>query len=239
MTNRFTERAQRALNASLSAAADLGHTYIGSEHILLGLMADDASIAAKMLRAHGADRTRVREAVVNMAGEGVPSQVSPADMTPRTQKIIQESATLSVHAGQSYIGTEHLLLALLGEGDCVAVRLLDDLNIPVDELKRDVQNFLGASPGAENIGQSRSAGNENQAEQSGGRSRSGKENRRTEKALAGTPTLAQYGRDLTAMAREGRLDPIIGRETETERVIQILSRRTKNNPCLVGEPGVG
>ena len=122
MTNRFTERAQRALNASLSAAADLGHTYIGSEHILLGLMADDASIAAKMLRAHGADRTRVREAVVNMAGEGVPSQVSPADMTPRTQKIIQESATLSVHAGQSYIGTEHLLLALLGEGDCVAVR---------------------------------------------------------------------------------------------------------------------
>ena len=88
MTNRFTERAQRALNASLSAAADLGHTYIGSEHILLGLMADDASIAAKMLRAHGADRTRVREAVVNMAGEGVPSQVSPADMTPRTQKII-------------------------------------------------------------------------------------------------------------------------------------------------------
>ena len=178
MTNRFTERAQRALNASLSAAADLGHTYIGSEHILLGLMADDASIAAKMLRAHGADRTRVREAVVNMAGEGVPSQVSPADMTPRTQKIIQESATLSVHAGQSYIGTEHLLLALLGEGDCVAVRLLDDLNIPVDELKRDVQNFLGASPGAENIGQSRSAGNENQAEQSGGRSRSGKESRR-------------------------------------------------------------
>ena len=239
MTNRFTERAQRALNASLSAAADLGHTYIGSEHILLGLMADDASIAAKMLRAHGADRTRVREAVVNMAGEGVPSQVSPADMTPRTQKIIQESATLSVHAGQSYIGTEHLLLALLGEGDCVAVRLLDDLNIPVDELKRDVKNFLGASPGAENIGQSRSAGNENQAEQSGGRSRNGKENRRTEKALAGTPTLAQYGRDLTAMAREGRLDPIIGRETETERVIQILSRRTKNNPCLVGEPGVG
>ena len=239
MTNRFTERAQRALNASLSAAADLGHTYIGSEHILLGLMADDASIAAKMLRAHGADRTRVREAVVNMAGEGVPSQVSPADMTPRTQKIIQESATLSVHAGQSYIGTEHLLLALLGEGDCVAVRLLDDLNIPVDELKRDVQNFLGASPGAENIGQSRSAGNESQAEQSGGRSRSGKENRRTEKALAGTPTLAQYGRDLTAMARDGRLDPIIGRETETERVIQILSRRTKNNPCLVGEPGVG
>ena len=199
MTNRFTERAQRALNASLSAAADLGHTYIGSEHILLGLMADDASIAAKMLRAHGADRTRVREAVVNMAGEGVPSQVSPADMTPRTQKIIQESATLSVHAGQSYIGTEHLLLALLGEGDCVAVRLLDDLNIPVDELKRDVQNFLGASPGAENIGQSRSAGNESQAEQSGGRSRSGKEIRRTEKALAGTPTLAQYGRDLTAM----------------------------------------
>ena len=84
-------------------------------------------------------------------------------MTPRTQKIIQESATLSVHAGQSYIGTEHLLLALLGEGDCVAVRLLDDPNIPVDELKRDVQNFLGASPGAENIGQSRSAGNENQS----------------------------------------------------------------------------
>ena len=163
MTNRFTERAQRALNASLSAAADLGHTYIGSEHILLGLMADDASIAAKMLRAHGADRTRVREAVVNMAGEGVPSQVSPADMTPRTQKIIQESATLSVHAGQSYIGTEHLLLALLGEGDCVAVRLLDDLNIPVDELKRDVQNFLCASQGEENIGQSRSAGNESQA----------------------------------------------------------------------------
>ena len=239
MTNRFTERAQRALNASLSAAADLGHTYIGSEHMLLGLIADEGSIAYKMLRAHGADRQPIRDAVVNMAGEGVPSQVSPADMTPRTQKIIQESASLSARCGQSYIGTEHLLLALLDEKDCVAVRLLEELNVPVEELKQDVRRFLGTSPGTENAEEAAGTNNEIRKEPTAGRSRNSKDARHTERTLAGAPTLAQYGRDLTAMARVGKLDPIIGRESETERVIQILSRRSKNNPCLIGEPGVG
>lgn len=238
MTNRFTERAQRALNAALAAAADLGHTYIGSEHLLLGLLADEASIASRILRARGVEKKALREAIVKLAGEGGQSPVSASDMTPRVQKIIRDSAALSVDAGQSYIGTEHLLSALLSEGDCVAVRLLDELELPVEELKQDVRAFLRAAPGGDKPTPSR-ASEEPSPSQTAGRSRPGKEARRGDKALSHMPTLAQYGRDLTAMAQEGKIDLIIGRDTETERLIQILSRRTKSNPCLIGEPGVG
>jgi ATP-dependent Clp protease ATP-binding subunit ClpC len=243
MTNRFTQRAQNALHMAQQSASELGHTYIGSEHILLGLLADPDSISAKLLSARGADKDKIRQAIIELAGEGVPSQVSPADMTPRMQKIIQDSAYLSVRAGQNYIGTEHLLLSLLSEQDCVAVRILENLGVPVDTLCDDVVKFMGGVSGNE-----ATEGDEDDATTAGinigfgGRikqSKAGSGDKGGDKSLSSTPTLAQFGRDLTEMARTGKLDPIIGRDTETERVIQILSRRTKNNPCLIGEPGVG
>ncbi len=238
MNNRFTRRAQEALNGALQAASELGHTYVGSEHMLLGLMQNPDSISFKLLSARGVDNEQVRAAVIEQAGEGVPSSISSADMTPRMRDIIQQSASLSIRSGQNYIGTEHLLLALLAETDCVAVRILDSMGIPVDDLRRDVIAFITGTPGGE-------AADLNDAAVSGrepiGNSmpRSKNNTGKTGNSISGAPTLSQYGRDLTAMAREGKVDPIIGREAETERVLQILSRRQKNNPCLIGEPGVG
>ena len=245
MTNRFTQRAQNALNGALQAASHLGHTYIGSEHLLLGLLSESDSIAGKILAARGVDADHVRAAIIDLAGKGVPGMVSPSDMTPRTQRIIQLSAHESAAAGQSYIGTEHLLLALLGEVDCVAVRILDTMGTSTEDLRRDITRFIGATPSGDEY----ATGPDTPSLTSSGRTASNREgghgsdrNRHARKAdgtVAAAPVLSQYGRDLTAMALAGKLDPIIGRDAETDRVIQILSRRTKNNPCLIGEPGVG
>ncbi len=220
MMNRFTEKAQNTLNNALRFARELGHTYIGSEHLLLSLAAETDSVSAKMLAEHGITPEAVKEKVEEVAGVGSESEVSPADMTPRTRKIIEGAAVLSMRFGQNYIGTEHLLLSLLSERDCVGVKILETLGLSADELSEQLSAFLG---------QARNAGDD--AEKAPGR---GGKN-----AVPDAPTLSGYGRDLTAMAKAGKLDPVIGREQETERVIQILSRRTKNNPCLIGEPGVG
>jgi ATP-dependent Clp protease ATP-binding subunit ClpC len=244
MTNRFTGRAQSALNGALREAQALGHTYVGSEHLLLGLLTEPACIAAKLMTARGVDTEKFRSAVVELSGAGERSRVSPSDMTPRVRRIIQESAAEAGRAGQSYVGTEHLLLALLDQPDCVAVRLLESVAVSPDELKRDVVGFLASSPSA--AGGS-DTGARDPMEEAGSRGREERRERREDRSRApdgeiripGAPTLSKYGRDLTAKAREGKLDPIIGRERETERVIRILSRRTKNNPCLIGEPGVG
>ena len=240
MTNRFTGRAQNALNGALREAAALGHTFVGSEHLLLGLLTEGESIAAKLMTARGVDAEKFRGAVVELSGAGGRSRVSPADMTPRVRRIIQNSAVEAGRGGQSYVGTEHLLLAILDEPDCVAVRLLTSLSIPVEDLRRDVVGFLTSPTGG--------GREEGYATERGG-SRGGREERRDtgrgerndrgREGIHGAPTLTKYGRDLTAKARSGGLDPIIGRERETDRVIRILSRRTKNNPCLIGEPGVG
>ncbi|MBR6727550.1 MAG: ATP-dependent Clp protease ATP-binding subunit, partial [Clostridia bacterium] len=219
MSNRFTKKAQNTLNNALRFAAEMGHTYIGSEHILLALVAESDSVAAKVLTARGLSVEKLREEIAAVSGLGSASAVSPADMTPRTKRIIEGSAMEAVRGGQSYIGTEHILLALLSERDAVGVRLLESLGLSPAELRQEITALLGSAGGSESTP---------------------REGNRTQKSsLSGTPTLASYGRDLTAMAKEGKIDPIIGRDKETERVIQILSRRQKNNPCLIGEPGVG
>lgn len=213
---RFTQKAQNVLNRALTYAREMGHTYIGSEHLLLGLMGEEDSVASKILSERGISFEKIKSAVESFAGVGTISDVTAADMTPRTKHIIEASATEALKLSQSYIGTEHILLALIGESDCVAVKFLKECDVSTFDIKSDIQSYLG-----------------NQRESGGAPKRD------EEKKNSSTPTLSQHGRDLSALAKEGKIDPIIGRDTETERVIQILSRRTKNNPCLIGEPGVG
>jgi len=220
MNNRFTKKAQNTLNNALRFAAEMGHTYIGSEHILLALTAETDSVASKVLTDKGLTVEKLKSEIAALSGLGSASNVSPADMTPRTKRIIEGSALYSHKTGQSYIGTEHILLSLLAERDAVAVRILEQLGVSAGELVNEVLALFGGKGG----------------QQEGSVHGGAKEQKST---LEGAPTLASYGRDLTAMAKEGKIDPIIGRDQETERVIQILSRRGKNNPCLIGEPGVG
>ncbi len=243
MTNRFTGRAQNALNGALREASSLGHTYIGSEHLLLGLLSESECIAARLMAARGVEINKYRAAVAELSGAGAQSRVSPADMTPRVRKIIQDSAVEAGRAGQSYVGTEHLLLALLDEPDCVAVRLLESVSVSPEELRRDVVGFLTSSPaGSGGMEPHPREGRDAHAHEDSREGRRehprGRESSSDER-IHGAPTLSRYGQDLTAKARGGKLDPIIGREAETDRVIRILSRRQKNNPCLIGEPGVG
>lgn len=218
MSNKFTPKAQYALNAALSFASEMGHAYIGSEHLLLGLLATPDCAAARILKSRGADGDAIKSTVAEITGIGSPSPISPADMTPVAKKIIEGSLIVSSKSMHSYIGTEHLLLSLLSDRECVAVRIIESLGISVNDLKSDVENYINSYPAGTAMSEKKQKSSE------------GKEKKHT---------LKSFGRDLTEMARNGSLDPIIGRETETERVIQILSRRTKNNPCLIGEPGVG
>ena len=225
MSNRFTEKAQNVLTAALNGAAEMGHTYIGSEHLLLGLATETSGVAAHYLIEHGADEEKIRSAITRLAGVGSPSSVGAADMTPRTKNIIEASFYESRRHGQDYIGTEHLLLALLNERDCVGVRILESLDVSASDLKNELMSFLNGTGSGNKHSEAKKQRDSGQASSS--------------KVLSDAPTLKSFGRDLNALAREGKIDPIIGRDTETERVVQILSRRTKNNPCLIGEPGVG
>ena len=217
---RFTQKAQNVLNNALRFARELGHTYIGSEHLLLSLVSEQQSIAASILAERGADPDKLRTAVIDIAGEGTPSDVSAADMTPRTKHIIEASSMEALQLRQNYIGTEHLLLALLSQRDCVGVKLLEECGISVADVRNDISAYLDNN---------RSDAGSFSNERKGG----AKESKNS------SSTLSTHGRDLTALAKEGKIDPVIGRDEETERVVQILSRRTKNNPCLIGEPGVG
>ena len=222
MAIRFTQKAQNVLNRSLAYAAELGHTYIGSEHILLGLSGESDSVAAGILSARGADFENIKDGIVKYAGVGTASNVTAADMTPRTKRIIEMSSYEALRLGQNYIGTEHLLLALLSEKDCVGVKLLEECGVSLSDVASDLSAYFGNK-------------NEKGSGLRGDLSRSGAQSAQS----TNTTTLSSYGRDLTHLAKNGKIDPIIGRDKETERVIQILSRRTKNNPCLIGEPGVG
>ena len=232
MAGKFTPSAQNALKSALNLAREMGHTYIGTEHILLGLLAESDSVAARLAAKRGVTYEGTRLMTEQLSGTGEPSQIGPGDMTPRTKKVIEASAYEAVRYGQSYIGTEHILLALLSEPECVGGKLLSAQGVSLRELSGDIIGFFrefaepGENPSEETVSLRETRSGAPKASRAGA-------------ALANCPLLRQYTRDLTALAAEGKLDPIIGREEETDRVIQILSRRTKNNPCLIGEPGVG
>ncbi|WP_082235797.1 ATP-dependent protease ATP-binding subunit ClpC [Halobacillus massiliensis] len=219
MFGRFTERAQKVLALAQEEAVRLGHNNIGTEHILLGLVSEGEGIAAKALTALGLEATKIQEEVENLIGKG--EKVSQTiHYTPRAKKVIELSMDEARKLGHSYVGTEHILLGLIREGEGVAARVLNNLGVSLNKARQQVLQLLG-----------------NNESTGGGRSRGGGGG--SQAANANTPTLDSLARDLTAIAKEGNIDPVIGRSKEIERVIQVLSRRTKNNPVLVGEPGVG
>ena len=212
----FTQKAQNALNRALYYACEMGHTCVGSEHLLLGLLAEKDGVAKRVLEERGITFDATKELLTQNVGTGTPTKLTTADITPRTKKIIESSAAEAMEMGHGYIGTEHLLCAVCGETDCFAVKLMSSQGASAADIKRDIVSYF-------------SQNGENGEKSTGGNGA----------GLKDAPTLSSYGRNLCQMAKEGKIDPIIGRDTETERVIQILSRRTKNNPCLIGEPGVG
>ena len=217
MQGKFTQKAQEAVRRAQEFASQLGHNYIGTEHILLGLSSVSDSVSAKAIESQGIAHSDILEKVVETIGQGQAGAIV-AGYTPRVKRILDRSVQEAVAIGSGYVGTEHMLLALINESDCVAVKLLLSLGANLQRMFEDIMNMLGESEsalGAAGMGQTRPAGN------------------------TSTPTLDKYSRDFTKMASEDKFDPIIGRDNEIERVIQILTRRTKNNPCLVGDPGVG
>lgn len=223
----FTEKANNAMNLAIFSAEELGHTYIGSEHILLGLLKEGSGVAAVVLDELGIFAKDLESLIKSEMGEGAKSSLSTADFTPRTKKVLQDAVMQAAALGHNYVGTEHLLLALISESDSYAVRFLNELGTSARGVLEKLNDTFG-----EHQNESHMYGMMVEP-YSGGLGASGS----TTKTK--TKTLDQFGRDLTQMAQNGSIDPVIGRQNEIERVIQILSRRTKNNPCLIGEPGVG
>ena len=213
----YTDKAKSALSYAEKSAKSLKQGYIGTEHILLGLLKEGTGVAAKVLTDNGVTQDAVKQMIKELIAfdSGVVIQEKEG-YSPRALRILDEAEAMSKRFGQAQVGTEHILLALIKEGENVAVRLINTLNISPQKIYVDVLVALGADPNLykEDLAKNKAAKSK-------------------------TTTLEQYSRDLTALAREGKLDPVIGRDDEIKRVIQILSRRTKNNPCLIGEPGVG
>ena len=228
---KFTNQGEAAINSSMSAAVGLGHSYIGSEHLLLGLFSVDDSVAQKFLTDAGIDAGKVEEAIIGIAGKGESALISSANMTPRFKRMLEKSAYYARQFGSRDIGTEHLLLSLLNEKDCVAVKILASLGVKTGDMINELCEHLNSTVGPAMTGEAPDA--DADVRSMGSRTQGQKEKGGKFKYLS------KYGRDLVALAKEGKIDPVIGRDSETERVIQILSRRTKNNPCLIGEPGVG
>ncbi len=226
--NGFTEKANRAMNLAIFGAEELGHTYVGSEHILLGLLKEGSGVAAVVLDELGVYSDELESLLKSEIGTGPKSSLSTTDFTPRTKRVLQNAVMQAANLGHNYVGTEHLLLALIGETDSYAVRFLNELGANI----RDILDKLNEDFGDQTADDTMYGGSMMNDAYSGGAS-PGK-NGKTK-----TKTLDQFGKDLTQMAQNGAIDPVIGRQNEIERVIQILCRRTKNNPCLIGEPGVG
>ena len=216
---RYTPQAKEALSLAVGMAESLNHGYVGTEHLLIGLLQEGTGVAARVLEENGVEESKVVELVSQLISPNTSVQMAEnAAYTPRARRVIENSYREAVRFKAAQIGTEHILIAILREGDCVASRLLNTMGISVQKLYIDLLAAMGED--APSIKDEMQRGN------------SGKRG-------SSTPALDSYSRNLTKMAEEGKLDPVIGREHEIQRVIQILSRRTKNNPCLIGEPGVG
>ncbi len=212
MSNRFTEKAERALNNAVRTAEEFGHTYIGSEHILLSLCRAGESAAATILSKYMVTPEKTAAAIKEYSGSGLKSSLTPKDMTPCSKKIVEGSYRISVKYGAQKIGTEHILMALLEEKSSVAMKLLSYMGVDVTALFDEVETLLRTT-------------DKSNTQKAGGKTQ--------------PSPLKQHGKNLTALARDGLLDPVIGRDKETERLIRILCRKNKNNPCLIGEAGVG
>ena len=221
MFERFTERARKVVVLAQDEARHFNHNYIGTEHLLLGLLREDEGVAAQALYSLNVALDEVREQVESIVGYGEEGTGAQAPFTPRSKKVLELALREALQLGHNYIGTEHILLGLVRESEGVAARVLSNLDVDPDKVRREVVRRLGG-------GRSRSRGG---GESGGGR---GVEAKRPK-----TRQLDQYGRNLTAYAEEDKLDPVIGRSQEIARIMQILVRRTKNNPVIIGGPGVG
>lgn len=222
MTYKFTNRANKAIEIANDIALELGHSYIGTEHILYGLAKEGNGIASKVLENQNVTADDILNKIEELIGSDE-SIENIVDFTPRTKRVVESAFIEARKLGYNFIGTEHLLIGILREGDCVAAKILLDLNVNIPKLYNEIVKVI-------NEGEDYNS-SDNSSNNSNGGKRRGSYNQ--------TPTLNQFGQDLTKKAEEGKLDPVIGRKQEIERVIEILSRRTKNNPCLIGEPGVG
>ncbi len=219
--NGFTEKANKALNLAIDSAEKMGHTYVGSEHILLGLLREGNGVAYAVLDELGVKSDTIADFIKEKIGVGIRTTVTTDDFTPRTKRILQISVVQAARLGHNYVGTEHILIAIIEESDSYAVRFLNELGIKEQEILNKIENKLGISAELDD------------------NPYIGSQYQNKSKKNSATKTLEQFGRDLTEIASKGEIDPVIGRQEEIQRVIQILSRRTKNNPCLIGEPGVG
>jgi ATP-dependent Clp protease ATP-binding subunit ClpC len=223
---RFTDRARRVVVLAQEEARLLNHNYIGTEHILLGLLNEGEGIAAKALESLGISLSAVREQVVEIIGQGQQAPTGHIPFTPRAKKVLELSLREALQLGHNYIGTEHILLGLIREGEGVAAQVLQKLGAELQKVRQTVIQLLSGSGSSEEA-------------PSSGSSASSMRSSSSSESAQGSTVLDQFGRNLTQAARDRKLDPVIGRAREIERVMQILSRRTKNNPVLIGEPGVG
>lgn len=219
--NGFTEKANNAINLAIESAQKMGHTYVGSEHILLGLLKSGDGAAYSILTNCGADAEALEELIKTEIGTGDYTKLTPEDFTPRTKRVLQTAVMQAAKMGHNYVGTEHILIAIVSDSESYAVRFLRSMNIHSKDIIRSINEALGGGDDDEFMNGT-TVNNES------------KPNRNSK-----TKILDKFGRDLTEIAAKGGIDPVIGRQKEIQRVVQILSRRTKNNPCLIGEPGVG
>lgn len=220
MTYKFTNSAQKAIEIANDTAIELGHNYIGTEHILYGLVKEGTGVAYKVLENQNVTASAIYDDILELIGKEENVTTETVGFTPRTKRVIENAFREARKLGSDYIGTEHILIGIMREGDSIAVRIMLDLGVDPQKLYNEIIKVINEEEGQNN--QNR-----------------GQENQKKLGSYNQTTTLNQYSTDLTKQAIEGKLDPIVGRKDEIERVIQILSRRTKNNPCLIGEPGVG
>ena len=205
----FTQKANKALNLAMTSAGEMGHTYIGTEHLLLGLVKEGSGVAATALTQAGLDASELENRIKETAGTASPVTLTPNDFTPRSKRVMQNAVIIAAKLRSNYVGTEHLLFSIMQETDSYAYTFLNELGVDLNAVMNTAEDYVGENGGADHQNNPSGKG------------------------------LDKFGRDLTAAAKNGEIDPVIGREKEIDRVIQILSRRTKNNPVLIGEPGVG